>query len=394
MTSISTSPWHDVSPDFPVGSHPEGTLLGTVTVSFRDLLVSGFLIEAARDDAQAVLVVQTRVSLTGVWKLAAEVPLIRSGEGTAEVFASVVSMPQGGEVLRLDVLGGGFTAAVTSADGEVFSSRDAAGAGSPLLDAVSVAAGEGTVVALASRPGDDDLALWSPSDLAGAGWEKLAGQPGTASAGDGGGVVTFAGGRLVVAYRNPVRGFEIWSAPWTPGELAWTRVLEQGAWKWAANSDVFALTAFGGDCYAATGAGGTQINRLAPFHRRAFELLRLYPGGDWDLLVGTPVFTPGGIRVPLSAKGPGLDHLWNEGVLSLLVWQGALWLLGRDLDVLKLWRSTDGVSWDAVSLVDLPDLGVSSRAQLVATPLGLAIAGLVAAERGVVRPRLLLRAGL
>ena len=67
-----------------------------------------------------------------------------------------------------------------------------------------------------------------------------------------------------------------------------------------------------------------------------FELLRIYPGGDWDLLVGTPVFTPGGLRAPLSAKGPGLDQIWNDRVFSLISHAGELFLLGRNLDTLKL----------------------------------------------------------
>jgi hypothetical protein len=149
-------------------------------------------------------------------------------------------------------------------------------------------------------------------------------------------------------------------------------VLGQGASKWAANSDVFALSSFGGNTYVASGAGDLPQKALAPFHRRAFELLRIYPGGDWDLVVGTPVFTPEGLRAPLSAQGPGFDHLWNDLVLSLTPHDGKLFLLGRDLDTLKLWSSADGEVWESVDLTDLPK-PVPAAAELTSTPFGLVL---------------------
>jgi hypothetical protein len=393
MTSTPTSHWHDLSPPFPAGSEPNGALLGTATATFGDVMIAGHLVEATRDDAQAVLIVQTLVTREGGWKLSAEIPVVRSGQGNVRLFVGVVPMPGGTDILRLDLLGGGFTTAITSTDAKTFHCRQSTGMGSPVLEATCVAAEHGSVVALARAAGETDLALWSPGDPAGAHWEKLPSQPGAAAVGCGGGAVSCAGGQIWVAYRNPVRGFEMWSAPWPCAESPWTLVLEQGAWKWSANSDVFALTAFRGDCYAATGADETQQNRLAPFHRRAFELLRISPDGDWDLLVGTPVFTPLGIRAPLSVRGPGMDHPWNDGVLSLQVWQDSLWLLGRDLDALKLWRSTDGESWEAVPAAGLSALGVTSRAALVGTPFGLALAGVGTVGDGVHRPRIILLDG-
>ena len=245
------------------------------------------------------------------------------------------------------MVGGGFTAAVTSADGVVFEASQAVDIGAPVLDVAVVATQIQGIVALARKIGTEASGLWKATGPRSSQWQELESQPPALSRAYGAGAVAFAGAALWVAFRNPVRGFEIWSAPWVPGSLVWVKSLEDGAWKWAANSDVYAMTAFGEACYAATGMDDAQQEKLAPFHRRAFELLRIYPGGDWDLLVGTPVFTPGGLRAPLSAKGPGLDQIWNDRVFSLISHAGELFLLGRNLDTLKLWHSQDGESWDS-----------------------------------------------
>ncbi len=380
MTSTTRNLWRDLTSDLPAESASGPRAISSLATSFQGNLIVAMLIATGDEDNAASLNIHSKAATGDSWKLVAEFPLTgeslseEKGVPYARIFSGLLNdETEGAEVLRIDVLGGGFTAAITSADAETFETRQAIDAAGPVLETASVAMHQKSVVALARRTGATEWSLWQPEGPRSAQWQELKNVPEAPSRAHGPGAVAFAADRLWVAFRNPIRGFEIWSTPWVPENLTWTKSLGDGAWKWAANSDVFALLPFEGACYAATGANEAQQTKLAPFHRRAFELLRLYPEGDWDLLVGTPVFTAGGLRAPLSAKGPGLDQILNDRVFSFLSHQGSLFLLGRDLESLKLWVSQDGESWDAVPVSDLPPLGNKCEPELASTPFGLVI---------------------
>jgi hypothetical protein len=382
MTPITRNLWRDLTPDCSVEPGALPSAVRTFATTFQGCLFFGTLVETNLENGGARLDIRAKTSAEGSWEKVAELALThrtdvnQGGVRYARVFTGIVADgANDAELLRIDVVGGGFTAAVTSADGVVFEACQAVDIGAPVLDVAVVATQIQGIVALARKIGTEASGLWKATGPRSSQWQELESQPPALSRAYGAGAVAFAGAALWVAFRNPVRGFEIWSAPWVPGSLVWVKSLEDGAWKWAANSDVYAMTAFGEACYAATGVDDAQQEKLAPFHRRAFELLRIYPGGDWDLLVGTPVFTPGGLRAPLSAKGPGLDQIWNDRVFSLISHAGELFLLGRNLDTLKLWHSQDGESWDSLPLPDSPTLGTWTAPDLVSTPFGLAIGG-------------------
>ena len=379
MTPLTSAPWRDLTTDFPAGYTRGGRIVSSRTMSFRHKLCVGVLVATATEDSDALLVVLVSSHPDEAWKIVSETGLTRakaaSPDGSSQVrlFAGLLKdAAEGSEILRFDVIGGGFTAAVTTVDGSVFQVSQAVELGGALLESACVTCHATGAVALARKVGGNAAALWRPATAKSAVWQEGESQPPAAARTGEPGAVMVSAGKIWAAFCHPVSGFEIWTTPWGDGNLAWTLALEHGASKWAANSDVFALASFGGASYAATGAGDLQQKSLAPFHRRAFELLRIYPAGDWDLVVGTPVFTPEGLRAPLSAQGPGFDHLWNDLVLSLTPHDGKLFLLGRDLDTLKLWSSADGEAWESVDLTDLPKPAPAS-AELTSTPFGLVL---------------------
>lgn len=378
MTPSTSAPWRDLTSDLPPGLTRGNRVIGTCFSGFRHWLCAAILIESDTEDSDAQLLILTRSHPDEAWKSVAEIGLSRAGKTSpthsnpVRLFAGILTEADGTDILRIDVIGAGFTAAVTTSDGAEFHPSQAVESGGILLENAIVAYQSEGVVALARKAGSGAPALWRPATSKSALWQEFKNQSLPAAHKGEAAAVRISEGTIWAAFGHPVSGFEIWSAPWNENSLAWNKVLENGASKWAANSDVFALASFAGACYAATGASDTQQTTLAPFHRRAFELLRIYPDGDWDLVVGTPVFTPTGLRAPLSAQGPGFDHLWNDRVLSLVPHGGKLFVLGRDLDTLKLWHSADGEAWEARELADLPAMSVNN-ATLCSTSLGLVL---------------------
>lgn len=155
-------------------------------------------------------------------------------------------------------------------------------------------------------------------------------------------------GALYAATLNLEQGFQLWQL--SKDQLAplhWTSVLDYGAYRYVLNQSLPYLTAFKGNLYLASGLwlerGQESKN---PFYPAGFELLRFYQDGDWDVLVGTPRFTPQGLKVPLSGFGSGFEDPYRSLVECLVVHQDHLYLGLQSLETFQLWRSSEGETWE------------------------------------------------
>ena len=124
---------------------------------------------------------------------------------------------------------------------------------------------------------------------------------------------------------------------------------------------------------------------------RPTELIRVNADGTWDLLVGESRTTPHGVKTPLTGMGLGFGswfngHFWrmetHEGHLYLGTWD---WSLGaRFLGPLgdlfwphfgfDLYRTNDGIHWEAVTRNGFGDKFNYGGRSLKSTPAGLFIA--------------------
>ena len=75
------------------------------------------------------------------------------------------------------MVGGGFTAAVTSADGVVFEASQAVDIGAPVLDVAVVATQIQGIVALARKIGTEASGLWKATGPRSSQWQELESQP-------------------------------------------------------------------------------------------------------------------------------------------------------------------------------------------------------------------------
>ena len=178
---------------------------------------------------------------------------------------------------------------------------------------------------------------------------------------------------------NLERGYQIWQMRVNDSErLSWEPILVNGAYRYSLNQRVFSMVPFKGDLYLASGldleSGKEQQNKSYP---AGFEIIRIYPDGNWDLIAGTPKFTKDGLKVPLSAMGPGFDDPYSCAIACLNVHQGYLYLGTQNLEIFQLWRSEDGEIWESLTLND--ELSRYHQVELevrdaFSTPWGLVLA--------------------
>jgi hypothetical protein len=213
---------------------------------------------------------------------------------------------------------------------------------------------------------------------------------------------------LYAATTNPTRGFELWrTRVETTAPFRWEKVLDRGAGRFSENPSVAAMAAFGGDLWIGTecqlhdpasptrptaGPEGAAMRggrrRLRPAARvraqetapAAAELIRIRADGSWDLIVGAPRFTPAGLKVPLSALGPGFGDRTQIAIPALAVHEGRLFAGTRQVRprdggiaaACALWSSADGTEWSALHATDQAgETGCIAVDSLCPTPEGL-----------------------
>ena len=185
---------------------------------------------------------------------------------------------------------------------------------------------------------------------------------------------------------NPQRGFELWKtrAQGTP-PYEWKRVLTRGAWRFNVNETVAAMTVFNGALYVGSGLPGLGYDKAHDVGPAAAELIRVWPDDTWELLVGASRFTPDGLRVPASLRGPGFDDPDNSAMWAMAAYDGALYvgthhcrsfhdsLAGREQigGGFQLWATTDGEEWEALTMDGFGDVFAVGIRTLLPTPVGL-----------------------
>ena len=199
--------------------------------------------------------------------------------------------------------------------------------------------------------------------------------------------MTTAHGHVYAGTGSPLHGFQLWrTAAEGPAPYTWEQVLVNGAWRFNHNMTAAQMAEFNGDLYLGSGIPGFGYDRENDVGPCAAELIRVHPDKSWDLLVGEPRFTPDGLKVPLSAMGPGFNNAFNSVVWSFGVHDGILyvgthnwepnhWAMnGKGAPIrggYQLWASRDGEAWTRV-LDDgngkVTSIGIRT---LCSTPAGL-----------------------
>jgi hypothetical protein len=199
------------------------------------------------------------------------------------------------------------------------------------------------------------------------------------------------------------QGFQIWRTDGTGDPpYKWEKVMEQGAYRGSLNQIAVSLQPFKGALYIGSGiqnGGYDLVNKIGP---AAAELIRIFPDGQWDLIVGSPRKTPDGEKKPLSALSPGFGNLFNGYCWRMGVYDGWLYVGTYDasgflpwtfVDKLQdpgrrllpkvgieklvknagfeLWRSWDGENWLPVNKKGFDNPYNTGIRNLVPTPYGL-----------------------
>jgi nucleoside-diphosphate-sugar epimerase len=116
-------------------------------------------------------------------------------------------------------------------------------------------------------------------------------------------------GCLYVGTFNAVEGFQVWrSAEPSSDPGAWAKVIERGAYRGPFNEIALSMYPFQGALYIGTGIQNGGYDRNNGVGPAAAELIRLWPDGAWELIVGQPRRTPDGVKRPLSGAGAGFDN--------------------------------------------------------------------------------------
>ena len=167
MTPITRNLWRDLTPDCSVEPGALPSAVRTFATTFQGVPFFGTLVETDLENGGARLDIRAKTSAEGFWEKVAELALThrtdvnQGGVRHARVFTGIVADgANDAELLRIDVVGGGFTAAVTSADGVVFEASQAVDIGAPVLDVAVVATQIQGIVALARKIGTEASGLW------------------------------------------------------------------------------------------------------------------------------------------------------------------------------------------------------------------------------------------
>jgi hypothetical protein len=232
----------------------------------------------------------------------------------------------------------------------------------------------------------DIALLYVSDDPAGGRWE-LAMEPGF---GDPTNKSVFSmavfNGHLYAGTGNPERGFEVWKtrARGKP-PFKWTRVITQGAGRYNLNEVATTMAAFGDAVYVGSGIPGLGYDKAHDVGPAAAELIRIDADDRWELIVGSPRFSPNGLKLPLSLQEPGFDDPENSALWAMAEHDGVLYvgthhcgsfkkaLAGRpELDGgFQLWASADCEDWTAITLDGFGDPYATGVRTLVSTPQGL-----------------------
>lgn len=189
-------------------------------------------------------------------------------------------------------------------------------------------------------------------------------------------------GQLYAALGNPLGGFQLWKTS-AHGEppFTWEPVLTEGAQRYTLNPQIEAMTVFKDTLYL--GTRSPQPDPRWEFASSGAEIIRVLADGQWELVMGTPRFSPIGLQVPLSTHGPGFGALRNGRISCLASTPDALYAaLSRYPSTtnktteatglgFELWQSADGENWQALTQDHFGQAAAVNLCVLQPTPHGL-----------------------
>ncbi|MBD1833393.1 hypothetical protein H6F61_12055 [Cyanobacteria bacterium FACHB-472] len=171
---------------------------------------------------------------------------------------------------------------------------------------------------------------------------------------------------------NPETGCQIWKIQDTEQTpYTWKKIISDGARGYTFNSCVSSMVVFHGNLYFATGMPADGYGRGNDIPITAPEIIRIYPDDSWDLIVGTPKFTPDGLKVPLSVMGAGFDDSHNCTLQFMTVHNDCLYVGTQGKGGFQIWATEDGEIWEPIRLEPLSDRRDIKIYTVVTTPLGL-----------------------
>lgn len=124
-----------------------------------------------------------------------------------------------------------------------------------------------------------------------------------------------------------LEGYQVWRST-AEGEppYQWEKVIDHGAYRGAFNQCVLSMYPFKGALYVGSGIQGGGVDRQNRIGPASPELIRIYPNGHWDLIVGESRETPDGWKGALSGYMPGFDNFFNGYFWRMCEHQGWLYL--------------------------------------------------------------------
>ncbi len=201
-----------------------------------------------------------------------------------------------------------------------------------------------------------------------------------------------------------LEGYQVWRTN-AEGEAPyrWEKMIEFGAYRGSLNQCVLSMFPFKGALYVGSAIQGGGIDRQHKIGPAPPELIRIFPDGHWDLLVGEERDTPDGHKAPLSGYLSGFDNFFNgyfwrmcehDGwlYLSTFDWSSALGYAQRDtwpesftrlIDKLgsqflmenqsgfDLYRSFDGENWVRVTTNGMNNPYNIGLRTMISSPYGL-----------------------
>jgi len=124
-----------------------------------------------------------------------------------------------------------------------------------------------------------------------------------------------------------LEGYQVWRST-VEGEppYRWEKIIDRGAYRGAFNQCVLSMYPFKGALYVGSGIQGGGVDRQNKVGPAPPELIRVYPDGHWDLIVGDARETPDGWKEALSGYMPGFDNFFNGYFWRMCEHQGWLYL--------------------------------------------------------------------
>ncbi|MCB1776589.1 MAG: hypothetical protein KDI50_04050 [Candidatus Competibacteraceae bacterium] len=193
-------------------------------------------------------------------------------------------------------------------------------------------------------------------------------------------------GQLYAVAGNPTNGFQLWRTM-ARGQppFIWESALTEGAQRYTLNPHVETMTVFKDALYL--GIRSPHPDPNWEFATSGAEIIRVLSDGRWELVMGTPRFSPVGLQIPLSTHGPGFDDGHNRRIVRLIGTPDALYAAvdqGGDRPAAdatpastpcQLWKTHDGEDWQRIPSDAFGQPAVTRLRVLQPTPHGLVVAG-------------------